>query len=393
MKRNEFQWVQLHDMEIKICSKLLAISPALVRPVLYADITGMSVLPVDSYNPKHKHPFTHPKKPVHQRRFIDPTTGKHHTYTYSDTFTAAHNVLASTARDLHQHLTAVTVTLNDETCLAIRNHQRGPAACLAQRLKDAGWSVPTLLVIEKSHNAANVDTSIKVYQTRLHAHLLTLTTVDVKDDDERGETSLRRILKHYATDDNNAVEVKTAYIAKRRYTDFDELEEEQFGEMPSVEGLSITGHWLNTWKQTNSRGEVDVCRRIPVNQGWADYLSKDLDDRIENIGSRATQNFALMNGLQKTVSEYKQLKYTQRRAFKDIVKAICHKETSMTETFLEEHPDSRTTARSASEASATDGQKSVSITGYLTKAYDYSRKVLLTVGKSLRLKLHQFTFT
>ena len=217
-------------------------------------------------------------------------------------------------------LAAVTVTLNDATCRAMRADSRGAASCVAQRIREAGWTTPAVLVVEKSPDAKPVKTAVDLYKTRLHIHMLTLVPSHPEFDIEDQKDQLKSLLKKYATKAKNSVELTTTYKTTRLYTEFDELEEELHGAMPCGEKEVAGEHWQNTWKTHDKHGVWHVHTRLPVNQGWPDYLSKALDDQIENDSKakKATRNFALMNSLEQEVSEYKKLKHAQGRLLKEV---------------------------------------------------------------------------
>jgi hypothetical protein len=240
-------------------------------------------------------------------------------YKYSDDFTAAYCVMSDYARRNRVTLTAATVTFNDEVCLAAKAHKRGIVACISERIKGnssrprKGWTQMLLVAIEECDSALPVVDAFGNHSKRLHAHLLTLTSHQM---DERME-DLRLRLKSLSRERvRSDVEITNTYIGVSPYTDSDRLDEEFNGELPTNEKDSYSNpDRMGVWKGVKSGKEV-VFSRLPLDQGWADYMSKDIDkDASERIQNKT---FGMINGLSRDVALYRELKYLEGRAFQRI---------------------------------------------------------------------------
>ncbi len=249
---------------------------------------------------------------------------------YNDDCTAAYNVINERAMKSSMVLTAATVTLSDEVCIAAREHVRGAVACINERLvgdkrrRSKGWRQVALVAIEESKNALMVDDGVNEPQKRLHAHILTCTGLE---DGSRIE-DLQRCLKRLAREGvKNGVEVKTSYIAKFPYSDAVRLDEEINGELPASEEESLVDPLgRGAWKETRS-GEQYVFRRLPVNQRWADYLCKDID--APTFPANKSKPYGMINGLKSEVAAYKRERYEEGIAFKRINFVVLDKAVSI----------------------------------------------------------------
>tara|TARA_R110000851_G_scaffold129525_1_gene262239 strand:- start:17898 stop:19010 length:1113 start_codon:yes stop_codon:yes gene_type:complete len=237
-------------------------------------------------------------------------------YKFNDDLTAAYCVMNEYASANGMTLTAATVTLDDEICLASKAYKRGIVACINERIKGdlrgkrKGWCLQALVVTEESDNSFPVKDELGNLSKRLHVHVLTLTSHETGEREE----DLRLLLKRLGRAGiKNAVEVTTCYIAELPYTASIKLDEEFNGELPHTESASYANpERMGIWKGNNKSGYEVVFRRLPLNQRWADYMSKDISKDAQS------KTFGMINGLGREVAKYKETKYLEGQAFKRI---------------------------------------------------------------------------
>jgi hypothetical protein len=237
-------------------------------------------------------------------------------YKYCDDFTAAYCVMNEHAIKNNMTLTAATITLDDDICLSLKAYKRGIVACINERIKGdlrgkrKGWGQLALIVIEESDNSLPVKDELGNLSKRLHVHVLTLTSHETGEREE----DLRLLLKRLGRAGiKNAVEVTTCYIAELPYTASIKLDEEFNGELPHTESASYANpERMGIWKGNNKSGNEVVFCRLPLNQRWADYMSKDISKDAQS------KTFGMINGLGREVAKYKETKYLEGQAFKRI---------------------------------------------------------------------------
>ncbi|MEL4431747.1 hypothetical protein [Shewanella mangrovisoli] len=139
------------------------------------------------------------------------------------------------------------------------------AHAYGKKLRERGWGLPTIIVLE--HGKASKKLS--------HAHIITIS----EESASNRFPALRELLKKDANHYDSAIKIQDSYITKFRYTDLTALEEEQSGNViPPIEEHN-SEYWMKTWRP---EGSNYIHRRLPIDVGIADYLSKQLTDENDN---------------------------------------------------------------------------------------------------------------
>jgi hypothetical protein len=277
---------------------LAAENPAclvLSRAVEYSNAAGMNVQPVYEFNRAIKPLFTHSKKGTkkHREALIPKSTNMVKRYLSRDIETAF-LVLQDIAQIKENQAMIVFGTVSFSAKVKVRiNSTSDHASAYGKLLRERNWNEPTIIVLENGSKGSKAIT---------HAHIITIA----RETPESGLKRLKELLKRDNPKSKSAVLVSPNYLFKQPYTELIELEEEQFGTLPTEEGLEHP-YWLSSWREPDSN---EVKRRVPVNIASCDYLSKEL-------GTRQAQkrysfiNFGNLRGLKakdriQTTREFKQ---------------------------------------------------------------------------------------
>ncbi|MCL1059669.1 hypothetical protein L2729_16995 [Shewanella gelidimarina] len=245
-------------------------TPALLRAVEYSNVAGMDAQPVYPFKRYTKPLFTHTKvgNKRHIESLIPQKEGLGKRY-FSRDLETAFLVLKDIAQIKENQATIVfgTVSFSKESKARI-NRTPDHAKAYGKLLRERLWNEPTIIVLESSpikpeDEATEATDGIEI----THAHVITI----IREAPESTLKRLRKILKFDNPSTKNAVVVATDYILKQPYTELIELEEEQFGSLPTKEGKAHP-YWLGSWRQTDSD---EVKRRVPVNIASSDYISKE----------------------------------------------------------------------------------------------------------------------
>ena len=154
-----------------------------------------------------------------------------------------------------------TVNFSLKTRIKI-NSTSDLAYAYGKLLRERNWHEPTIIVLESGSKGS---------KTITHAHIITI----VRETPESDLKRLKSLLKKDNPTSSSAVLVSPNYLFKQPYTQLIELEEEQFGALPTEEGLEHP-YWLSSWREPESN---EVKRRVPVNIACCDYLSKELSTK------------------------------------------------------------------------------------------------------------------
>jgi len=239
-------------------------SPMLSRAIEYSNAAGMNGQPVYVFNRVIKPLFTHTKKGVkkHKESLI-PLHDKSEKRTFSRDVETAFLALQDIAQIKENKATIVfgTVSFSINAKLKV-NSSSNPASAYGKLLRERNWHEPTIIVLESGSKGS---------KTITHAHIITI----VRETPESDLNRLKSLLKKDNPTSSSAVLVSPNYLFKQPYTELLELEEEQFGILPTEEGLEHP-YWLSSWREPEGN---EVKRRVPVNIACCDYLSKELSTK------------------------------------------------------------------------------------------------------------------
>jgi hypothetical protein len=242
-------------------------SPVLSRAIEYSNAAGMNGQPVYVFNRVIKPLFTHTKKRVKKHReLLISRDGKPEKRTFSRGLETRFLILQDIAQIKENQATIVfgTVNFSVKTKLKV-NSASNHATAYGKLLSGRNWNEPTIIVLESGFKGS---------KTITHAHIITI----VRETPESSLECLKELLKKDNPKSYSAVLVSPNYLFKQPHTELIELEEEQFGALPTKEGVEHP-YWLNSWREPNSN---DVKRRLPVNIACSDYLSKELGTKEAN---------------------------------------------------------------------------------------------------------------
>ncbi|WP_434931026.1 hypothetical protein ACRWQM_01570 [Shewanella sp. HL-SH5] len=241
-----------------------ASSPVLSKAIEYSNAAGMNGQPVYVFNRVIKPLFTHTKKGVKKHKeLLIPHHDKSEKRTFSRDLETAFLVLQDITQIKENQATIVfgTVSFSINAKLKV-NSASNHATAYGKLLSGRNWNEPTIIVLESG---------LKGTKSLTHAHIITI----VRETPESSLECLKELLKKDNPKSYSAVLVSPNYLFKQPYTELIELEEEQFGTLPTEEGLEHP-HWLSSWREPDSN---EVKRRVPVNIACCDYLSKELSTK------------------------------------------------------------------------------------------------------------------
>lgn len=241
----------------------------------------MNGQPVYAFNRAIKPLFIHSKKGVKKYRELlislnEKTTKKW----FSRDLETAFLVLQDIAQIKENKATIVfsTVSFSSNAKLKV-NSSSNPAYAYGKILRERNWHEPAIIVLESGSKGSKSIT---------HAHIITI----VREAPESDLKRLKSLLKKDNPTSSSAVLVSPNYLFKQPYTQLIELEEEQFGALPTEEGLEHP-YWLSSWREPESN---EVKRRVPVNIACCDYLSKELSTK-QASGRYGFINFGNLRGM------------------------------------------------------------------------------------------------
>lgn len=267
-----------------------SISPnaSLLKALARASSNGSNYRTITPNRPNIYLPITNPKKGNGSHKIKGIFAGKKD-YNHNDHLTAAFVELAELSREAKQPLLAVTCTLNDTTHIELKEARRiiekfkrkltGEAD---EREEPTRWNVDSILVIEECETSTVLLPSGNE-EKRLHAHIITYGNISEQE-------RLEAILKPFS----KQTMIQDTWTNKRPYSDFDEMDEDQFGDIPTDAPDPTNDYWLNTYKTKDKQDNQWVHTIHPVCLRGVDYITKGLNKQIGN-----GRNFTLI-GLKNT---------------------------------------------------------------------------------------------
>jgi|GEM_PF-3864173 hypothetical protein len=261
------------DASISPCASLLK---ACAREIS----NGSNLRSITHNRPSIYTPFTNPKKGNGSHKIKDIFAGKKD-YHYNDHLTAAFVELAELSRKAKQPLIAVTCTFNDATHIELKKadtedeartiiekFKRKLTGEAKDRNKPTYWNVDCILIIEKC-KTSTVPLPSGDEEKRLHVHIITY-----------GDSNEQERLKAILAPFSKQTMIQDTWTDKREYSAFDEMDEDQFGDIPTGEPESNNKHWLNTYKTKDKQGNQWVHTILPVCLRGVDYITKGLNKQI-----------------------------------------------------------------------------------------------------------------
>ncbi|WP_264875137.1 hypothetical protein [Vibrio agarivorans] len=226
-----------------------------------------------TYNtPSISTPLTSPKRSKNQHSIE--SVYKSQRYCYNDALTAYFAELKTLASKNRQTLRFITINLNNEANIQLRDvdsdSNKKPMINLVARWIRGFEAISDAIVVMEESPESFVTIAVKKHK-RLHIHIVTVM-------DEEG---VQKACDELLSSKSSMTQVKSTWTHRRPYTELDELEEEDFGDIPFDKPDPSNEHWLNTYKRTtyseySNSSKTEVCRELPVCGRSVDYLSKDL---------------------------------------------------------------------------------------------------------------------
>lgn len=250
--------------------------PRLAKGLRMLGLNGSEYRTITSTRPNISTPLTDPSRGSGQHK-IERVFGMK-SYQYNDALTSAYIILQEKASMQKKDTFFITVTLDNETTLKLRNldadDTKETMIRTVSRWFRAYDYIQDAIVVMEECSDSMVEHNNEVYR-RLHLHIVTAL-----NDNERNAAK-RDLLK----DKRIQIQVQDTWIDKRPYTEEDEWEEEEFGPIPVDVVDPNAKHWLNTYVRTKVdkvTGEVtkEVCRQLPVCLRSVDYMSKHIQKAI-----------------------------------------------------------------------------------------------------------------
>jgi hypothetical protein len=238
--------------------------PVLCRAIEYSNAAGMNVQPVYAFNRVIKPLYSQSKKGLKKYRELQISLNeKVAKRWFSRDLETAFLALQDIAQIKENKATIVFGTVSFSAKVKIRiNSTSDHAYAYGKLLRERNWNEPTIIVLESGFKSS---------KTITHAHIITILRETPESDLKR----LKSLLKKDNPTSSSAVLVSPNYLFKQPYTELIELEEEQFGALPTEEGVEHP-YWLSSWRESDSN---EVKRRVPVNIACCDYLSKELSTK------------------------------------------------------------------------------------------------------------------
>lgn len=254
-----------------ICEVEMDCNSSLHKALMLRSLNGSDHRSITYTRPNTFPPIVHPKKDVGTQEFKH-WFAKKKSYCFNDHLTCGFLELVELSKQNKQEIQMLSVTFNDEInewlrAVDARQHgSRTMSQTMARSVMGHGWKTGSIIVLEESTEEIKLTIG---NMKGLHMHILTYG-------DDAAFERLKAILRRYG----DRVHAESTWTDKRAYSPLDELEEEQFGEMPegAVDERSI--HWIGQYKKTMANGRTFVYTEHPVCLRSADYLSKALNTNI-----------------------------------------------------------------------------------------------------------------
>ena len=250
--------------------------PSLAKGLRMMTLNGSVYRTITRTRPSIDTPLTLPKKGNNQHKINDVFVRK--AYQYNDTLTSAYIILQDKASKQRKEIFFITITLNDEINLKLREknnavNEETMIRTVSRWLYPYSYITDAIVVLEECSNSF-VDHHNGSYP-RLHLHIITMLN------DRQRKVALCDLLRNKCMQ----LKIQNYWIDKRPYTELDNWEEEQFGHIPINEVDPTAEYWLNTYvkeKMNKTTGEIikTVYRKLPVCLRGVDYMSKALQKPI-----------------------------------------------------------------------------------------------------------------
>ena len=249
--------------------------PSLAKGLRMFTLNGSVCRTITCTRPSIDNPLTLPKKGNNQHKIND-VFGKKG-YQYNDTLTSAYIILQDKASKQRKDILFITITLNDEINLKLREQDDDDSKetmirTVSRWLHLCDYITDAIVVIEECSKSF-VDNNGRY--PRLHLHIITIL-----NDNQR-----KVVQRDFLRKKRMQIMVQSDWTDQRPYTEFDSWEEEEFGHIPVNKVDPDAKHWLNTYvkeKVNKATGEVikTVHRKLPVCLRGVDYMSKTLQKPI-----------------------------------------------------------------------------------------------------------------
>jgi hypothetical protein len=221
-------------------------------------------------------PLTLPKKGKNQHK-VNSVFGRK-AYYYNDTLTSAYIILQDKALEQRKETFFITITLNDEINLKLREQDKDISEetmirTVSRWLYPYDFITDAIVVIEECSDSS-VDHTDGSYP-RLHLHIITILN------NMQRKVAQLNLLRNKRMQ----LKIQNYWLDKRLYTEQDNWDEEEMGTIPANEIDPTAEYWLNTYvkeKMDKATGEVIkiVYRKLPVCLRGVDYMSKSLQKPI-----------------------------------------------------------------------------------------------------------------
>lgn len=250
-----------------------SISPnaSLLRACARESSNGSNLRTITPNRPNIYLPISNPKKSNGSHKikgiFADKVD-----YYYNDHLTAAYVELEALSRKAKQPLMFATCTFNDATHIELKKADTEDEARSIVRKFESWiikhWKTDSILIIEKC-KTSTVPLPSGDEEKRLHVHIITY-----------GDSNEQERLKAILAPFSKQTMIQDTWTDKREYSAFDEMDEDQFGDIPTGEPDSNNKHWLNTYKTKDKQGSQWIHTIHPVCLRGVDYITKGLNKQI-----------------------------------------------------------------------------------------------------------------
>ena len=253
-----------------VCEESPALNSSLHKALMLRSLNGSDHRSITYTRPNVFPPIVNPKKDVGTQEFKN-WFAKKKSYCFNDHMTCGFLELAELSKQNKQDIQMLSITFNNETNEWLRAVDARPQASrtmiqtLTRSIMDNGWTIGSIVVIEESEGEVELTVG---NMKGLHMHILTYG-------DDAAFERLKAILRQYG----DRVHAESTWTDKRPYNPLDELEEEQFGAIPTDSVDEHAAHWVGQYKKTIN-GKTFVYAKHPVCLRSADYLSKTLNIHI-----------------------------------------------------------------------------------------------------------------
>ena len=221
--------------------------------------------------------FYHQKQKSDDGKKRQKKKGTNYDYYFSDDITAKFIRLAEISEEAGSTLFEITVLLNDEANIELRNLDATPDAMsmirrVYQWTYDSQLIQDAIVVIEEC-GSSRVDIAEEHEQLidcgsnkkcpRLHIHVLT----------HLQENEVVRIKEQFLKKQKKRLQAKDYWDNEQLFTELHEIEEEDFGLVPEKQPDPDNEYWLNQFTRVK-QGRKYLCIRLPISLDGADYITK-----------------------------------------------------------------------------------------------------------------------